>query len=121
MTNPTINLPIRRIKPLVRIAISLTAVFFFIVPFTFINFATAQTPPQIPDYQTPDDQDGGIQIPSEPENQGVPQTQPSNPTPAPTQPDYTPIAIAIIVVAVIAAGTCAWVINRKKQSLKKPK
>jgi hypothetical protein len=117
MINQINNLQNEQTKTLERSAITLSVIFLFIITSLLINLAAAQAPPEIPDYQIPDDQDGGIQIPSEPENQGVPQTEPSNPTPAPTQPDYTPIAIAIIVVTVIVTVTCAWIINRKKQSL----
>jgi ABC-type antimicrobial peptide transport system permease subunit len=119
MINQINNLRSEQTKKLKRSVITLSVIFLFIVPFVLIDLVAAQTPPEIPDYQIPDDQDEGIQIPSEPDNQGVPRTEPSNPTPTPIQPYYIPIAIAIIAVAVISALICAWIIDRKKQSLNK--
>ena len=99
-----------------RVAMPLIALLFLAV-FTATNLAVAQTPPQIPGYELPpaEQSDQNIIIPSEPDNQGTEQTQPSNSPPPPTtQPDYTLIAIASIAAAAIVAVTVVWVVSRRK-------
>ena len=98
-----------------RVAMPLIALLFLVV-FTATNLAVAQTPPQIPGYELPpaEQSDQNIIIPSEPDNQGTEQTQPSNSPPPTLQPDYTLIAIASIAAAAIVAVTVVWVISRRK-------
>jgi len=80
----------------------------FLVAVTINSFALAQTfnPPQIPNMSS---------APSEPSNPGAPKEQPAV-TPTPAQPDYTPLAIAIIIVAVIVMGAGIYMISRRKKS-----
>jgi hypothetical protein len=81
----------------------------FLITVTVNSFALAQTytPPQIPNMPS---------APSEPSNPGAPKEQPAV-TPTPAQPDYTPLAIAIIIVAVIITAACIYMISRRKNSI----
>jgi hypothetical protein len=103
-TNLAKNLQNKKNKA-IKFAMPLLAVLFLVVFTAAANLAVAQTPPQIPNYTIPT---------GPPDNSGVPGSGgTSNPT-SMSQPDYTPIVIAIIVVVVIAALTCVWIRNRRK-------
>jgi hypothetical protein len=93
----------------------------FLITVTVNSFALAQTytPPQIPNYNAPQNNNPnqGITIPDQPSNPGAPNTLPDNPTPTPSQPDYTSIFIAIIIVAVTVTAACIYMISRRKNSI----
>ena len=98
----------------------ITTAVILLLCFVTISDVNAQTfsPPQIPNYNAPSNNDpaNGITVPSEPSNPGAPKEQPTvAPTPTP-QTDYTPIAIAIIIVAIIAAAIIALTVNQKRKS-----
>jgi hypothetical protein len=110
-----------------KITLVLTLSIFLVLTAISANcngIALAQTfePPQIPNYGTSDDNSKlDIQIPSEPNNPGLPQNlPPANPTPQPPMEAGLMFFIAIIIgVPVIGLLVIwvAWAMNKRKKTL----
>ncbi|MGD6805964.1 MAG: hypothetical protein ACQCN4_03285 [Candidatus Bathyarchaeia archaeon] len=88
-----------------------------------ISLAVAQDyqPPQIPNYNAPPDEQNklDITIPSEPSNEGEPNTPPTvAPTPEP-QPNYEWINLAILIAIPIAGAIgviVIWTRSKKRKT-----